>query len=217
MARRDRIDALGAVALVGFSALLGFNQVVIRVVNEGLQPVFFAGLRSAGAVLCLGLWFAVRQRPFGLCRADLGPGTLMGGFFAAEFVFLFIALDLTTVSRASIFFYTMPLWLALFAHVLIPGERITPVKATGQVLAFAGVTIAILARGEAGEVSLAGDGVLVAGIIEGTRTWPRTASFSGRSPHRRLSCLLPRSFSAPSSAIWSRSISGVWRSRSSLS
>ena len=45
MAQNDRIDAFGAVALTGFAALLAVNQVVIAVVNEGLQPVFFAALR----------------------------------------------------------------------------------------------------------------------------------------------------------------------------
>ena len=151
------MDVTGAVALIGFSALLGFNQVVIRVVNEGLQPVFFAGLRSVGAVFCLWLWFAVRKRPLGLRRENLGPGLLIGAFFAVEFILLFNALDLTTVTRVSVIFYSMPLWLALMAHFVIPGERITPVKAAGQGLAFAGVSIAILWRGGGGEASVLGD------------------------------------------------------------
>ena len=37
MERKDRIDAFGATLLTGFSVLLAFNQVVIRVVDEGLQ------------------------------------------------------------------------------------------------------------------------------------------------------------------------------------
>lgn len=157
MPQRDRIDLAGALALVGFSALLGFNQVVIRVVNEGLQPVFFAALRSAGAVICLAAWFHFRGRAFGLARADLGAGLMMGTLFATEFILLFVALDLTTVSRASVMFYTMPLWLALLAHWLIPGERITKFKAAGQFLAFSGVAIAILWRAEGGGASLVGD------------------------------------------------------------
>lgn len=40
----------------------------------------------------------------------------------------------------------MPLWLALVAHFWIPGERITPVKAAGQGLAFFGLAIAIIWR-----------------------------------------------------------------------
>ncbi|MBT8416905.1 MAG: DMT family transporter [Silicimonas sp.] len=157
MAKKDQIDSFGAVSLVAFAALLAFNQVVIAVVNEGLQPVFFAALRSLGATVCLGLWFVLRRRPFGLKRENLGAGLLLGIFFAAEFILLFTALDLTTVSRASIVFYTMPLWLALLGHFLIPGERITRRKATGQALAFSGVVIAILYRGEGGEASLLGD------------------------------------------------------------
>ncbi len=165
MDRKDHIDAFGAAALIAFSLLLAFNQVVIRVVNEGLQPVFFAGARSAGAVVCLWLWFVLRQRPLGLRRKDLFWGTAMGTFFALEFVLLFIALDLTTVSRTSVLFYTMPLWLALLSHVLIPGERITPTKAVGQALAFAGVVLAILWRSDGGEASLLGDVLAVVAAI----------------------------------------------------
>ena len=158
MEKKDRIDLFGAAGLIGFAALLGYNQVVIRVVNEGLQPVFFAALRSAGAFFCLWLLFRLRRRPLGMDRADLRPGLLIGAFFAAEFIFLFQALDLTTVTRVSVIFYTMPLWLALMAHVLIPGERITPPKAAGLLLAFAGVALAFIWRGAgAGEASLTGD------------------------------------------------------------
>ena len=158
MQPRDRIDTFGTVALVAFSALLGFNQVVIRVVNDGLQPVFFAGLRSAGAVICLWLWMSWRGQPVRLSRDMLGPGLLIGTVFAAEFIFLFIALDLTTVTRTSVVFYTMPLWLALGAHFLLAGDAMSPSKATGLALAFAGVCVAILWReGTVGEASLLGD------------------------------------------------------------
>ena len=165
MERKDRVDTFGAVSLIAFSALLAFNQVVIAVVNEGLQPVFFAGVRSAGAAVCLVLWLWVRGRPLGLERKNLRAGTVLGTLFAAEFILLFWSLDLTTVSRASINFYTMPLWFALMAHFLIPGERITPLKALGQALAFTGVVIAILWRDKGGEASLFGDLLALFGAI----------------------------------------------------
>lgn len=44
--RKDRIDATGATFLIVFSAVLGLNQVLIKLVNVGLQPVFQAGMRS---------------------------------------------------------------------------------------------------------------------------------------------------------------------------
>ncbi|SIO23898.1 Permease of the drug/metabolite transporter (DMT) superfamily [Rhodovulum sp. ES.010] len=158
MERKQSIDAFGATALVAFSALLGFNQVVIKVVNEGLQPVFWAGLRSAGAALVLALWMTARGRPPRILPGTLWAGLLIGAVFSVEFVFLFLALDLTTVTRSSVIFYSMPVWLALAGHVLLPGERITPRKAAGLALAFAGVAWAIVDRGgPGGEASLAGD------------------------------------------------------------
>lgn len=158
MGRREQIDLFGATALVAFAALLGFNQVVIKVVNEGLQPVFWAGLRSAGAALCLWAWMRLRGRPPRIAPGTAPAGLLIGTLFAVEFVFLFLALDLTTVSRTSVIFYSMPVWLALAGHFLLPGERITPRKAMGLTLAFAGVAWAIVDRGApGGQARLAGD------------------------------------------------------------
>ena len=159
MERKDRIDAFGAVSLTGFSLILAFNQVVIALVNEGLQPVFFAGLRSAGALFCMLLWFRFRKRSLRISMDDLGPGLAIGILFAVEFVFLFIALDLTTVTRVSVIFYTMPLWLALLAHIFLPGEGLTPTKTLGLLAAFAGVSIAIIWRG--------GDGGAASGSLLG--------------------------------------------------
>ncbi|TCP42298.1 DMT family transporter [Rhodovulum marinum] len=158
MERKDRIDTFGAVALVAFSMLLAFNQVVIKIVNEGLQPVFWAGLRSAGAVVVLVAWMTFRGRPPRIVPGTLWAGLLIGVVFSLQFVCLFLALDLTTVTRTSVIFYSMPVWLALAGHFLLPGERITPRTALGLALAFAGVAWAILDRsGPGGQASLAGD------------------------------------------------------------
>lgn len=158
MPQKDRIDAAGAIGLTAFSALLAFNQVVIAVGNEGLQPVFFAALRSVGGALCIWAWMQARGIAVRVAPGTLPAGLAMGAFFAAEFVCLFIALDLTTVTRTSVIFYSMPVWLALMAHVLIPAERMTRIKGAGLALAFAGVVLAISQRGGAGgKASLVGD------------------------------------------------------------
>ena len=44
--RKDRLDGFGGSVLLGVTLLLAFNQIIVKLVNEGLQPVFFAGLRS---------------------------------------------------------------------------------------------------------------------------------------------------------------------------
>jgi drug/metabolite transporter (DMT)-like permease len=154
--RKDKLDGTGLAMLLGVQGLLAFNQVIIKLVNEGLQPVFFAGLRSALAIGFVWAWLAWKGRPPRLRRAAWGSGLLIGTLFAVEFLFLFLALDLTTVGRSSLIMYSMPVWFALLAHFGL-GERITPVKAAGLALAFAGCAVAILSRPSTGEGSLIGD------------------------------------------------------------
>ena len=61
--RKDRIDALGGSLLIGFSVVLGLNQALVKIVNDGLAPVFQSGLRSACALpLVLGFAVIMRRR-----------------------------------------------------------------------------------------------------------------------------------------------------------
>lgn len=150
------MDAFGAVALTAFALHLAFNQVVIKVTGGGFGPVFAAGVRSAGAVLVLLLWMYLRGVSLRIPRVALPWAVLSGLLFAFEFVCLFTALDLTTVSRTSVIFYSMPLWLALASTVLLPEERLTRRKLMGLALAFSGVVVALSDR-SGGHVSWAGD------------------------------------------------------------
>lgn len=157
MMRKDGLDGAGLAMLLGVQLLLAGNQIVIKIVNAGLQPVFFAGLRSALAILFVWAFLAWRGRPPRLKRATLGPGLLIGVLFAAEFLLLFVALDLTTVGRSSVLMYSMPVWFALMAHFGL-GERISAMKAIGLTLAFCGTAWAILhGAGGKGEGNLIGD------------------------------------------------------------
>lgn len=144
MDRKDRIDAAGAAMLIAFSALVGLNQVLVKLVNAGMAPVFQAGLRSACAFLPVLLYAFWARKRLSISDGTLAPGILAGILFAGEFLFLFLGLDYTTVARASLFFYTMPFWVALGAHFLIAGDTLTPTRIAGLLLAVAGVAIALL-------------------------------------------------------------------------
>ncbi|WP_415403083.1 DMT family transporter [Tateyamaria sp. SN3-11] len=146
MVRKSHIDLVGALALTGFALNFGLNQVVVKVSNGGFQPVFMAALRSIGAGVILLMWMRARGISLHLPRASMLGGVLAGLFFAGEFILLFNALDLTTVSRSSILFYSMPIWLALAAHFLLPGERLSGKRLLGLGLAMAGVALAVADR-----------------------------------------------------------------------
>lgn len=182
MDRKDKIDAFGVIALTGFAILLAFNQVVIKVTNGGLQPVFFAGLRSAGALICLLIWLKIRGIPLNFGTGSVRwAGLVIGLVFSFEFMCLFIALDLTTVGRSAVLFYSMPVWMAIGAHLFVPGERLTGVKATGLVLSLLGVLWAMMGR-VPGQGSVWGDLAAVGAAVG----WAATGLMAKSSPLRVL-------------------------------
>lgn len=164
MDNKTPMDAAGALALIFFATLFAFNQVVVKVTNDGFGPVFQAGLRSAGAIPVILLWMWFRGIRISTPRAAIFGGILSGLLFAVEFMLLFSALDLTTVSRASVIFYSMPVWLTIAAHFLLPGETFTRKRGIGLMLAMGGVVLALADRG-GGAASLTGDLLALGGAM----------------------------------------------------
>ena len=195
MERKDHIDALGVALLIAISANLGLNQALVKLVNAGMAPAFQAGMRSACAILPVVLYMQWQGKKIRLDDGSLLPGLVCGILFAAEFYLLFGALDRTTVSRSAVLFYTMPVWVALAAHFLIPGERLTPRRMAGLVLAVAGVAVAML-RPSAGSVAdSVPAGVMLTGdlmALAGATGWAaiailaRTTKLSKSSPEMQL-------------------------------
>lgn len=175
--RKERLDGAGLAALLGVTLLLAVNQIVIKLASHGLQPVFFAGARSVLATLFVWLWLRHRGLTGRIRGGDLGPGLLIGTIFAAEFMGLFLALDLTAVGRASVIFYSMPVWMAILAHFGLPGERLSPLRGLGLAMAFAGTAWAILSKAPGGHGNLLGDLCALAGAVG----WALTAFLARRT------------------------------------
>jgi len=140
--RRTAIDLPAATLMVTLCGVWGLNQVAAKVVNSGISPVLQAGLRSIGAVLLLWAWSSWRGVRLFERDGSLPMGTLIGLFFAAEFAVMFWGLEYTTASRAVVFLYTAPFWVALGVHLLVPGERLRRVQVAGLLAAFTGIVIA---------------------------------------------------------------------------
>lgn len=164
MEQKDRVDALGASLLVTVSLLLGLNQVLVKIVAVGMHPALQAGLRSAFAVLPVLILALLFKRKLTIRDGSLGWGIFAGVLFAIEFLMLFLAIDYSSVARVSVLFYTMPVWMTLGAHFLIPAERLTRNKIIGLALAVGGVIVAMWGR-DGGQNELLGDIYCIAGAM----------------------------------------------------
>jgi len=170
------MDLLAISVLIGFNVLLGLNQALVKLVNEGFSPIFQAGLRSACAFVPVLVFALFMKRRLTIRDGSLPWGIINGLLFSIEFALLFVALDYTTVARVSLFFYMMPVWVAVSAHFLVPEEPLNRNKILGLLLAVAGVGLAFGGNlGDAGSDAWIGDllaligGMFWAGIAMVTR------------------------------------------------
>ncbi len=136
------LDA-AAIALVVLLCLTwGFNQVAIKLVLPEIPPLTQAALRSLGGLVVVVIIAALRRVPLWSRDGTLKVGLLIGVIFGFEFVLMYRGLVWTTASRAVVFLYTAPFFVAFGASRLL-GERLTPVQWVGLALSFAAVVLAI--------------------------------------------------------------------------
>src|ERR1700682_4328161 len=133
----------GAVALMLMLCLSwGFNQIAVKLALPDIPPMLQAMIRSIGALPVLLLIARLRGAKVFVRDRTLGAGLFAGLLFGVEFVMIFRGLQLTSASRAVVFLYTAPFFVALGSYRFL-GERLRAAQWGGLGLSFAGVALAI--------------------------------------------------------------------------
>jgi drug/metabolite transporter (DMT)-like permease len=154
----------GAIALMLMLCLSwGFNQIAVKLALPDIPPILQATIRSAGALPVLLLIGRLRGVKFFERDGTLGPGLFAGLLFGFEFVLIFRGLLLTSASRAVVFLYTAPFFVALGSYQVL-GERLSLSQWLGLGLSFAGVALAIgMPQADVDASVLLGDLMIVGG------------------------------------------------------
>src|SRR6201747_2049362 len=133
----------GAVALMLMLCLSwGFNKIAVKLALPDIPPMLQALIRSTGALPVLLLIAKLRGVKIFQRDGTLGAGLFAGLLFGVEFVLIFRGLKLTSASRAVVFLYTAPFFVALGSYQFL-GERLRTSQWGGLGLSFAGVALAI--------------------------------------------------------------------------
>jgi drug/metabolite transporter (DMT)-like permease len=154
----------GAVAVMLMLCLSwGFNQIAVKLVLPDVPPMLQALTRSVGALPVLLIIGWLRGIKFFERDGTLGPGLIAGTIFGIEFVLIYRGLLLTSASRAVVFLYTAPFFVALGSYLFL-GERLRASQWAGLGLSFAGVALAIgVPQANVDANVLLGDLMIVAG------------------------------------------------------
>lgn len=186
--RKDHLDGLAVTMLVVCCVVWGAQQVLVKATIAHMPPVQQGALRFVAATLLLMLW--CRWRGIALFARDgsLMAGLLAGLLFFGEFVCLYLGLAQTTASRATVFLYTSPFWVALLLPWWVASERLRPAQWTGLAFAFVAVAFALREGFGAGLSTWRGDLLsLVAALLWGlTTVLIRAAGLTRLAPEKLL-------------------------------
>jgi drug/metabolite transporter (DMT)-like permease len=95
-------------------------------------------------------------------QRDEWPAFLwLGALFTLQIAVMNIGYGATTAANGAVLIATNPLFGVLFAHFLVPGDRVGPARALGVALSFAGVAL-VLTRGAGLASAAAGDWIVLA-------------------------------------------------------
>jgi O-acetylserine/cysteine efflux transporter len=121
----------------------GFNFVVMKEANTAFPPVLFAALRFGLGTVVLFIIVYFKKIPFPTKR-EL-KWFIICGLLQTTFFNIAIQISLNHISAGltSVLTYSMPFWLTLMAHFLIPHERLTLKKTIGLVSGILGLFFAM--------------------------------------------------------------------------
>jgi drug/metabolite transporter (DMT)-like permease len=135
------LDAVAALIMVGITFSWGLNQVSVKLALPEIPPLIQATVRSIGAVAIVALWARWRGVSLDMRDGTLAAGIVAGALFGIEFLLIFPGLQFTAASRATLFIYTAPFFVALGSGVLL-GEKLRAVQWAGLLCSFAGLVVA---------------------------------------------------------------------------
>ena len=160
------IDLRTVTLLTFFCLVWGGAMVAIKVGLSGAPPFSAAGIRFALASLTLLLIAAVRGKLLYLRYGSRRPVLLLGLLLVVQHGLFNLGINLTTASRASVFLYTQPVFVAILAHFLIADDRLDRNKLLGIGLSLIGLLVAFAERLQAPDPRvLIGDGLVLLSAI----------------------------------------------------
>jgi drug/metabolite transporter (DMT)-like permease len=135
------LDAVAALIMLALTLSWGLNQVSIKLTLPEIPPFIQATIRSIGALVMILIWARWRGVSLNVRDGSLLGGLVAGVLFGVEFLLIFPGLQLTAASRATLFIYTAPFFVALGSGFLL-GEKLRAVQWLGLLCSFAGLVVA---------------------------------------------------------------------------
>ncbi|MGE0823136.1 MAG: DMT family transporter [Candidatus Binatia bacterium] len=183
------LDVFATALTILLCAIWGGAFVGIKISTLDMPPLGSGAIRFCLTSVVLLLWALHRRVPLRYRGADVRMLALMAAMFFYTNVTAYVGTSWTTAGRATVFFYTQPLFLAVLAPYFLPGDRLTLRKLCGLGLALCGIIALFFTKLSSGQTStFAGDLFVLSGALMSAFVGIATKRVAGRIHPVALIC-----------------------------
>jgi drug/metabolite transporter (DMT)-like permease len=123
------------------ATLWGGNSIAIKIAMEGAPPIALAAIRFFLGGLTVLMYARFAGIPLKMRSEERGALAVLAVLFLVQIILLNKGTQYTTGGRSTILISTYPFFTAIFAHLFIPGDRLSRLKLFGMALSFAGILL----------------------------------------------------------------------------
>lgn len=183
------LDFFATTLTILLCAIWGGAFVGIKISTLDMPPMGSGAVRFALTSVVLLLWAWYKRVPLRYGAAEIKSLAILSVMFLYINLTAYIGTSLTTSGRATVFFYTQPLFLALLAPYFLPGDRLTARKLYGLGLALGGVIALFFTKLSGGQqTTFTGDLLVLSGALVSAFSSVATKRTAGRIHPVALIC-----------------------------
>jgi len=167
------LDLRGAALALLLSAFWGANAVAIKIGLEDAPPLRLGWMRFAlgGLSILAWGWWTGALAGLRIYRSEWRPLAFLGFLLAVQIALINFGTQLTSASHASVLVNAYAVHTVVLAHFMLPGDRLTPRKLGGVLIAYTGILILFSRQLTGGGASLLGDLLVsISSFLLGERT-----------------------------------------------
>lgn len=167
MASLRPLDWRGTATALLLAALWGANPVAIKIGLADAPPLRLAFLRFVlGGLVILGYaWWTRHPGVFRLRADEWRVVVSLGVIFSVQIGAMNVGIGLTTAAHSAVLLNAYAVHSVVLAHFMIPGDRLTPAKIGGVLIAYAGIVLLFVRDFSFAGETLVGDLVVSASAI----------------------------------------------------
>jgi len=183
------LDFFAIALTILLCAIWGGAFVGIKISTLDMPPLGSGAVRFCLTSVVLLLWAWYHRVPLRYGREEVKSLAVLSVLFLYINIAAYVGTALTTSGRATVFFYTQPLFLALLAPYFLPGDRLSVRKISGLGVALCGVIALFFSKLSGGhEATLLGDVLVLSGALTSAFSSIATKRTAGRIHPVALIC-----------------------------